>query len=402
MKRFNENPLIPAAIVLAIIVAVTGVAIGLRGDSSHAETSETATVVVAEESNIELAEVPETQNAVTTTEAVLEANNEESTLVDETVEQTNDDADQAESTEDAEALAAALVEEATEQAQEEVPAVEEAPAEEEVPAVEEAPAEEEVPAVEEAPAEEEVPAVEEEVPAEEEAPAEGPVGGLPGLGDLLLPPPFELVLELPPFNIPGFQGCAPGIQMPEEVTLIGDTIPVDIDGDGSLEMAGVYSDNNVDAFYLAVGNHWINLDGYGQALFATDFNFDGQEELWVKKFSFLNSNYDIVVMGDCNIEKAPRLDGGSFHTGDAFSHYSSVACEVSEGIPVIVQFEEVDNFFFTPNTFERTMYQLTGAGFEQFGITTEIDSMPPFTYSPFERAVDEDVDCSQFANAFIL
>ncbi len=45
---------------------------------------------------------------VTTTEAVLEANNEESTLVDETVEQTNDDADQAESTEDAEALAAAL------------------------------------------------------------------------------------------------------------------------------------------------------------------------------------------------------------------------------------------------------------------------------------------------------
>ncbi|MBT6971326.1 MAG: hypothetical protein HOA03_08625 [Actinobacteria bacterium] len=390
MKRFNENPLIPAAIVLAIIVAVTGVAIGLRGDSSHAETSETATVVVAEESNIELAEVPETQNAVTTTEAVLEANNEESTLVDETVEQTNDDADQAESTEDAEALAAALVEEATEQAQEEVPAVEEAPAEEEVPAVEEAPAEEEVPAVEE------------EVPAEEEAPAEGPVGGLPGLGDLLLPPPFELVLELPPFNIPGFQDCAPGIQMPEEVTLIGDTIPVDIDGDGSLEMAGVYSDNNVDAFYLAVGNHWINLDGYGQALFATDFNFDGQEELWVKKFSFLNSNYDIVVMGDCNIEKAPRLDGGSFHTGDAFSHYSSVACEVSEGIPVIVQFEEVDNFFFTPNTFERTMYQLTGAGFEQFGITTEIDSMPPFTYSPFERAVDEDVDCSQFANAFIL
>ena len=378
MKRFNENPLIPAAIVLAIIVAVTGVAIGLRGDSSHAETSETATVVVAEESNIELAEVPETQNAVTTTEAVLEANNEESTLVDETVEQTNDDADQAESTEDAEALAAALVEEATEQAQEEVPAVEEAPAEEEVPAVEE------------------------EVPAEEEAPAEGPVGGLPGLGDLLLPPPFELVLELPPFNIPGFQDCAPGIQMPEEVTLIGDTIPVDIDGDGSLEMAGVYSDNNVDAFYLAVGNHWINLDGYGQALFATDFNFDGQEELWVKKFSFLNSNYDIVVMGDCNIEKAPRLDGGSFHTGDAFSHYSSVACEVSEGIPVIVQFEEVDNFFFTPNTFERTMYQLTGAGFEQFGITTEIDSMPPFTYSPFERAVDEDVDCSQFANAFIL
>jgi len=209
-------------------------------------------------------------------------------------------------------------------------------------------------------------------------------------------------LELPPFNIPGFQDCAPGIQMPEEVTLIGDTIPVDIDGDGSLEMAGVYSDNNVDAFYLAVGNHWINLDGYGQALFATDFNFDGQEELWVKKFSFLNSNYDIVVMGDCNIEKAPRLDGGSFHTGDAFSHYSSVACEVSEGIPVIVQFEEVDNFFFTPNTFERTMYQLTGAGFEQFGITTEIDSMPPFTYSPFERAVDEDVDCSQFANAFIL
>ena len=378
MKRFNENPLIPAAIVLAIIVAVTGVAIGLRGDSSHAETSETATVVVAEESNIELAEVPETQNAVTTTEAVLEANNEESTLVDETVEQTNDDADQAESTEDAEALAAALAEEATEQAQEEVPAVEEAPAEEEVPAVEE------------------------EVPAEEEAPAEGPVGGLPGLGDLLLPPPFELVLELPPFNIPGFQDCAPGIQMPEEVTLIGDTIPVDIDGDGSLEMAGVYSDNNVDAFYLAVGNHWINLDGYGQALFATDFNFDGQEELWVKKFSFLNSNYDIVVMGDCNIEKAPRLDGGSFHTGDAFSHYSSVACEVSEGIPVIVQFEEVDNFFFTPNTFERTMYQLTGAGFEQFGITTEIDSMPPFTYSPFERAVDEDVDCSQFANAFIL
>ena len=372
MKRFNENPLIPAAIVLAIIVAVTGVAIGLRGDSSHAETSETATVVVAEESNIELAEVPETQNAVTTTEAVLEANNEESTLVDETVEQTNDDADQAESTEDAEALAAALVEEATEQAQEEVPVVEEAPA------------------------------VEEEVPAEEEAPAEGPVGGLPGLGDLLLPPPFELVLELPPFNIPGFQDCAPGIQMPEEVTLIGDTIPVDIDGDGSLEMAGVYSDNNVDAFYLAVGNHWINLDGYGQALFATDFNFDGQEELWVKKFSFLNSNYDIVVMGDCNIEKAPRLDGGSFHTGDAFSHYSSVACEVSEGIPVIVQFEEVDNFFFTPNTFERTMYQLTGAGFEQFGITTEIDSMPPFTYSPFERAVDEDVDCSQFANAFIL
>ena len=391
MKRFNENPLIPAAIVLAIIVAVTGVAIGLRGDSSHAETSETATVVVAEESNIELAEVPETQNAVTTTEAVLEANNEESTLVDETVEQTNDDADQAESTEDAEALAAALVEEATEQAQEEVPAVEEAPAvEEEVPA-----AEEEVPAVEEeVPAEEEAPAEEEEVPAE------GPVGGLPGLGDLLLPPPFELVLELPPFNIPGFQDCAPGIQMPEEVTLIGDTIPVDIDGDGSLEMAGVYSDNNVDTFYLAVGNYWITLDGYGQALFATDFNFDGQEELWVKKFSFLNSNYDIVVMGNCNIEKAPKLDGGSFHTGFTFG-YDSVACEVSGGIPVIVQFEEVDNFF-TPNTFERTMYQLTGAGFEQIGFTTEIDSMPSFTYSPFERAVDEDVDCLQVSALVIF
>ncbi|MEO2164573.1 MAG: hypothetical protein ABGX61_00075 [Acidimicrobiales bacterium] len=285
MKRFNENPLIPAAIVLAIIVAVTGVAIGLRGDSSHAETSETATVVVAEESNIELAEVPETQNAVTTTEAVLEANNEESTLVDETVEQTNDDADQAESTEDAEALAAALVEEATEQAQEEVPAVEEAPAvEEEVPAVEEeVPAEEEeVPAVEEeVPAEEEeVPAEEEEVPAEEEAPAEGPVGGLPGLGDLLLPPPFEPLLELPPFNIPGFQDCGPLLLMPEEVTLVGDTVEIDIDGDGVTEWAGVYSDNNVAAHYLAVGNYWITLDGYGQALFATDFNFDGQEELW--------------------------------------------------------------------------------------------------------------------------
>ena len=269
--------------------------------------------------------------------------------------------------------------------------------------MEEAPAvEEEVPA-----AEEEVPAVEEEVPAEEEAPAEeeevpaeGPVGGLPGLGDLLLPPQFEPLLELPPFNIPGFQDCGPLLLMPEEVTLVGDTVEIDIDGDGVTEWAGVYSDNNVAAHYLAVGNYWITLDGYGQALFATDFNFDGQEELWVKKFSFLNSNYDIVVMGNCNIEKAPKLDGGSFHTGFTFG-YDSVACEVSGGIPVIVQFEEVDNFF-TPNTFERTMYQLTGAGFEQIGFTTEIDSMPSFTYSPFERAVDEDVDCLQVSALVIF
>jgi len=374
IDRVNDNPVVSAAIVFGLIVAITGVVIGLRGGGTTAESADSASpapVVVTEDDPADdiVAPAPAEEVAV---EPVVEPDVEPAPApapVEEVVEP---------------APAPAPVEEVVEPAPAPAPAPIEEAEEDDGPVLDGPDSEPEV-AEEPGPVEEDAP--------DEDAPDDDPV--IIDVGEDLFAEPI-LDPDVADEGLIEFI-CPPMGALPEAtdlVTVLGTS--VDMNGDGVSEWAHLHEGDS-GSRYLVVGSDWVKVDGPGASqpdiLFATDFDGNGRDELWVGSENGAGQRYyEVVVFHTCllRVVNDTPLTTGGFLTDQV------VSCEVHDGAPALVQYAES---LFDPTI--RTVYRLDGANLVEVA-SQIVGDVPEPTTPEGQRSFDAQVDCSQWGPTLIF
>jgi len=404
IDRVNDNPVVSAAIVFGLIVAITGVVIGLRGGGTTAESADSASpapVVVTEDDPADdiVAPAPAEEVAV---EPVVEPDVEPAPApapVEEVVEPAPAPAPVEEVVEPAPAPAPAPVEEPDEEPAP-APAPVEEPDEEPAPAPAPAPIEEaeedDGPVLDGPDSEPEV--AEEPGPVEEDAPDEDAPDDDPVIIDVGEDLFAEPILD-PDVADEGLIEfiCPPMGALPEAtdlVTVLGTS--VDMNGDGVSEWAHLHEGDS-GSRYLVVGSDWVKVDGPGASqpdiLFATDFDGNGRDELWVGSENGAGQRYyEVVVFHTCllRVVNDTPLTTGGFLTDQV------VSCEVHDGAPALVQYAES---LFDPTI--RTVYRLDGANLVEVA-SQIVGDVPEPTTPEGQRSFDAQVDCSQWGPTLIF
>ena len=172
--------------------------------------------------------------------------------------------------------------------------------------------------------------------------------------------------------------CPPQDPMPDSEAIPMASIVLDMDGDGNTEAGQTYYNWELEVFYAQVsgsgfGPYWVELDDIGtapanqwKASFGTDINTDNRSEFWVRQIPFGASTvgYRVLIFEDCELKIAYIPDSNElFIDGGTVGTSWRIACELEDGVPVIVQYEIVVGAVEGEGSLTGMVYQLSSTGF---------------------------------------
>ena len=172
--------------------------------------------------------------------------------------------------------------------------------------------------------------------------------------------------------------CPPQDPMPDSEAIPMASIVLDMDGDGNTEAGQTYYNWDLEVFYAQVsgsgfGPYWVELDDIGtapanqwKASFGTDINTDNRSEFWVRQIPFGASTvgYRVLIFEDCELKIAYIPDSNElFIDGGTVGTSWRIACELEDGVPVIVQYEIVVGAVEGEGSLTGMVYQLSSTGF---------------------------------------
>ena len=172
--------------------------------------------------------------------------------------------------------------------------------------------------------------------------------------------------------------CPPQDPMPDSEAIPMASIVLDMDGDGNIESGQTYYNWDLEVFYAHVsgsefGPYWVELDDIGtappnqwKASFGTDINEDSRSEFWVRQIPFGPSTvgYRVLIFEDCELKIAYIPDSNElFIDGGTVGTSWRIACELEDGVPVIVQYEIISGEVEADSSLTGMVYQLSSTGF---------------------------------------